>query len=143
MEEIRRREKYQEFNIGEAKYRVRKFDAMTGSFIAFTIAQKALPAIMESQLGLDGTGRPQMSKNEFMDLLNECLSVAEIEKQAGFLPILDGNGHLDLSLEDDTFTVMIIAMRAIKFNLESFFSEEGGKALSEIMQGLSLSGASV
>jgi hypothetical protein len=143
MADIKLREKFQTFELGGIRYRVRRFDAMTGSYIAFCLLQKALPALMESQLGLEGGDRPQMPKSEFTALLQECLGVAEVEKAAGFLPVLDGNGHLDTALEYDSFAVMIIAMRAIRFNLEGFFSDEGGKALGELMQGLSLPAASV
>ena len=49
------RAEFKEFEVGERKFQVKRFDALTGSYIAFTLFEKILPVIMEiriSSLGL-------------------------------------------------------------------------------------------
>lgn len=131
----KKREDSMTVTLNDTEFRIKKYDAYTGSFIAFTLLQKALPVMFEQQAVSAGqlpSNRTLMSKDEFKSFLVECLRVAEIKKNAGYLPIVNDYGYLDTSIENDTASVLMLAVHALKFNFESFFSE-GASLLQGIL----------
>lgn len=130
-----RRETFTFINLNGKKYKIEKFTALTGGFIVYKLINKALPSLFQEVPDLSAL-QQQMTKSEFENLVLDCLSVVSIEKKAGFFPILDQGGHLDIDFQRDTFTVMILVIHVLKFNVTDFFSKEGRESLKEALQGL-------
>lgn len=120
-------------------YKIEKYTAWIGAFIVFKLINKALPSLfaggdIEALQALQN----QMSKKEFIEFLKDVLSVVSIKKDAGFFPILDEMGNLQIELQNDTITILLLAIHSIKFNSSDFFLENVQKSLQEGLQGFSL-----
>lgn len=141
-----KRETTKDIELAGRKWRIKKFDALTGSYIAYKLLSQMLPGGMDKQLGNMPEGRAVMSKEDFVALQKDCLSVVQELKPAGNteLPVavILSSGKWGVEgLEDDTFTVLSLTIHALVFNVAGFF---GGKALQDLNQsltGLSLAGA--
>lgn len=127
-------------------FEIRSFDALTGSYIAFTLMEKMLPMGMEDKVKktLRGEGkdidalptgnRAIMSKGEFMAFQKDCLSVVGEVLPARTAPILNANGSWGVDdIADNTMLVLMLTIHALAFNIAGFFGEGG---LSELMSGL-------
>lgn len=122
------------------EFEIRAFDALTGSYIAYTILQKVLPAGMESQVQemADMPDMPKdrtvMTKKEFLGLQKDVLSVVYEVLPARTAPILNRNGSWGVAdIENNTLLVLILTIQALAFNIGSFFGEGG---LSELQTAL-------
>lgn len=110
------------------KFKIEKIDALTGSYIAFTLAEKFLPMGLEGQAGLANMpqGRSLMSKQEFVDLQKDCLSVVSEILPAGARPLLNENGSWGvMDISRDTRLVILLTVHALAFNIAGFFAGEG------------------
>lgn len=135
---MRKREKSVIVEIFDEKYKIEKYTAWVGAFIIFKLINKALPSLLssgdaEALVSLQN----QMGKQEFTEFLKDVLSVVSIKKEAGFFPVIDEMGNLQADLQDDTITILLLAIHAIKFNANDFFSENVRKSLAEGLQGFS------
>lgn len=122
------------------EFEIRAFDALTGSYIAYTILQKVLPAGMESQVQEMADmpdmpkGRTVMTKKEFLGLQKDVLSVVYEVLPARTAPILNKNGSWGVAdIENNTLLVLILTIQALAFNIGGFFGEGG---LSELQTAL-------
>lgn len=122
------------------EFEIRAFDALTGSYIAYTILQKVLPAGMESQVQEMADmpdmpkGRTVMTKKEFLGLQKDVLSVVYEVLPARTAPILNRNGSWGVAdIENNTLLVLILTIQALAFNIGGFFGEGG---LSELQTAL-------
>jgi hypothetical protein len=140
------RETFKDVEISGRKFRIRKFDAQTGSYIAFKLTTQVLPFGMDAQMGgIVGllSNRKPMSKEEFFELQNDCLKVCSelIEKDGAqatlAVMMADGSWGVD-GLESDAMTVIMLTIHSLMFNVTSFFGEDALKGLTEKLQGLSL-----
>ena len=135
------RETFKIIDIGDKKYRLEKFDALTGSYMLFTLMQKFLPSMFEQHVSSFNlpAGRSEMSKEEFQKLQADCLSVVSVVRGSNTLiPVIDMNGYLQEELQKDTVAVVALTVHSLKFNLESFFEEDNKKAFESIFQDLNL-----
>lgn len=136
MDEIKKRETYKDVKIGDRNFRIEKFDAYTGSYIAYKLMSEALPMGLGNQLGLPDTQKVSMSKKDFMELQKDCLGVCYEHLPAGITPVLNDNGSFAVNgLEKDPKTVIVLTIHALLFNVSSFFDEN---LLDSIAKGLSL-----
>lgn len=122
--------------ISNRKFKIEKFDALTGSYIAFSLAEKFLPMGLESKVGLTSMpkSRELMSRQEFTELQKDCLSVVSEILLAGARPVIAENGHWGVNdIEKDTRLVLLLTVHALAFNIASFFDGEG---LMELKAGL-------
>lgn len=120
--------------ISGRKFKLEKFDALTGSYIAFTLAEKFLPMGLEAKAGLTNMpkGRTGLSREEFAALQKDCLSVVSEILPAGARPLLAENGLWGVNdIERDTRLVMLLTIHALAFNISGFFDGEGLKELKE------------
>ena len=120
------------------KFKIKAFDAMTGSYIAFTLFEKMLPAGMEgkilTQMGRDSSPLPQgrqlMSKQEFFDFQKDCLSVVSEVLKGRDAPVIESNGHWGVpDIENNTVLVLTLTLHALAFNVADFFGGDGLKEL--------------
>lgn len=114
------------------KFKIEKFDALTGSYIAFTLAEKFLPMGLEAKAGLTNMpkGRELLSRGEFTQLQKDCLAVVSEVLPAGARPVIAENGGWGvMDIEKDTLLVMLLTVHALAFNIAGFFGGEGLKEL--------------
>ena len=138
--------RFKEVTIRGRTFRVKKFGARDGSFIAIKVsailapmfkgvdmdalAQGAKSAEDTSVAGIDLFGMVQelgnLSEKDFAYIQEKCLRVCSEQLASGYVPVLHDNGAFGVNdLEDDTLTVMALTAHALFFNLSGFFSESG------------------
>lgn len=126
------------------KFRIDKFDALTGSYIAYKLMAQMLPGGLDKQISDKmPKGRTVMSKEEFVDLQRDCLAVCKEIVTAGGnempMPVVMANGSWGVAgLEDDTITVMTLTINALVFNVAGFFEGDALKELTQSLSGISL-----
>lgn len=123
------------------KFKIEKFDALTGSYIAFILMQKFLPMGMEEKAGMSNMpdGRKLMSKEEFVGLQKDCLGVVSEVLPARSAPIMNENGTWGVAdIERDTKLVMLLTIHALTFNISGFFDEQGLMELKASLADISL-----
>lgn len=127
--EKRINEKVVEF--GGRKWKIKKFDAMTGSYIAYNLLAESLPFGMDSGIGAPTSGsKKRMSKEEFRELQTDCLKVCFEVLPAGDSPVLLENGNFGVfDLETDTKAVLFLTFQCLVFNISGFFDESLSSSL--------------
>jgi hypothetical protein len=142
------KETYKEVELAGRKWRVGKFDAQTGSYIAYQLLFNMLPMGLDSQLGNLPKDRPQLSKADFLDLQRECLMVCSevqlIDDRPAVVPVMmrDGRWYVE-GLDSDTLTVIALTMHALVHNIASFFDEDLLGSVMGSFKGLNLTGSNV
>jgi len=141
-----KREEFKIVNLAGRKWRVEKFDALTGSYIAFQIMSKIMPMGLDPKLGVDlPEGRSMMSKSEFAALQKDCLSVVYelVDANGTEMPVklmLDNGVWGVDGLQKDMITVMSLTITALVFNIASFFEGDALKELTQTFADMSLPG---
>ena len=122
------------------KFQISAFDALTGSYIAFTLFEKMLPHGMEGKVFGGSTAglppdRPMMTNAEFGAFQRDCLSVVSEVLKAGPRPVLNANGSWGVEdIKDNTMLVLLLTIHALAFNVRDFFDGDG---LTELRNALS------
>lgn len=127
-----KREDHKILELADRKWRIEKFDALTGSYIAYQLMSQMLPGGMDAQVteGLAPKNRPMMSKQEFGNLQLDCLHVCYEVLPAGKAPVIGENGAWGVvGLKNDAITVMALTIHALVFNIAGFFD---GNALKDL-----------
>lgn len=123
-----------DISIGEGKsrkFRLSKFDALTGSYVIYTLLTQILPMGLDSQLGnvpKIGSSLPVMSKEKFFEIQKDCLAhCAEIQSIGSVvtpMPVIMKDGRWGISdLEHDAPLVMALTVQVLGYNVQSFFEE--------------------
>lgn len=126
------------------KFKVKAFDAMTGSYIAFALFEKILPSGMEgkvlSQVGASSPlpqGRQLMSKKEFFDFQKDCLGVVYEVLKGRDAPVIEENGHWGIAdIENNTVLALLLTIHALAFNVSDFFGGDGLRELQSSIRDL-------
>lgn len=79
------RELFKDVEINGRKFRVSKFDALTGSYIIYSLLTQILPMGLGAQIeGLEADpSLPPMSKDKFMEIQKDCLKKCAEIKMVG------------------------------------------------------------
>jgi len=153
-----KREPFKIVEIAGKKFRIGRFDALIGSYIAFTVMTKMLPMIAELMGGKSETpdvnalaagmmsSRASMSKADFLSLQKDCLSVCHEMQMAGTVEapvavMMESGAWGVADLEYDVGTVLALTVHALFFNVSSFFEEATLKGFANVAQGLNFSSA--
>ena len=137
--------------ISGRKWKVKKFDALTGSYVALkmmsklahiavgvfagTLTDKAVIAMsITNEIG-------SLSKQEFVEIQAECLHVCAEVLRVGDkdidTPLRLPDGRWGVSdVEDDALLVMTLVGHVLLFNLSGFFDGAQLKASGESFKGL-------
>lgn len=123
------REDFKAVEISGRKWKIKKFDALTGSYVAYQLLIQALPMSgLSSVLGGLSKDRPLMAREDFLALQRDCLGLCfEMTAVNGVpvdMPVLMQDGRWAVEgLEHDTATVMALTVQALSFNVSSFFEQ--------------------
>jgi len=135
------RETYKDINVGNRTFRIHKFDALTGSYVIYTVLTQLLPMGLGNQIeGLEGNRElPAMSKEKFSEIQKDCLKICEEIVPAGNsiapVKVLLSDGRWGIpDLENDVATVMVLTIHALGYNVKSFFE---GNVLEEFKSSMS------
>lgn len=137
--------------ISGRRWRIGKFDALTGSYIALKMLSKLVnvgvgvlsgelkdPAIIAMAIGEQIS---VLTKSEFVEIQTECTSaVMELVEVGGKdvenpLRLPDGRWGVD-GVGDNAVLVMGLVAHVLLFNLTGFFDEATLKGLKESFTGL-------
>lgn len=139
-----------EVQIKGRTFRIKKFGARDGSFIALKVAAILAPMFEGVDLkqaqegkGVDTAGvdvfgmvgkLATLPEKDFAHIQGKCLGVCGESLASGYVPVLHENGAFGVNdLEEDTVTVMALTAHALIFNLSGFFDESG---LGGLLSGL-------
>jgi hypothetical protein len=147
--------------IGDRKFQIGKFDALTGSYVIYTLLTQILPMGLgakieglptnsnskppegdnnQSDMGfLKDLKIPLMSKETFVELQKDCLRVCSEIKPTGDIvapmPVLMADGRWGVEdLQKDAPTVMALTIQVLGYNVQDFF---GGNALENFKESIS------
>jgi hypothetical protein len=142
-------ENYKDVEINGRTFRIKKFDAMTGSFMLIKITGIIAPMLKGVDLKKlsesDGESFDfdytivlaeigNLSEKDFTYVQEKCLQVCSEMLSAGMTPVLNKNGTFGvIGLEDDTVTIMALTIHALAFNVKGFFQ---GSPLASLLGGL-------
>lgn len=134
---MKKRELFKNFDYKGRKWRIGKFDAMTGSFIAYKLMAEVLPMGLGAQLGVPmGQSGKTMSKQDFIDLQRDCLGVCFEMLDAGPTPVLNANCSWGVAdVEFDAPLILALTIQALMWNVTDFFGESGAN-LADILPNL-------
>ena len=130
-------ENYKDIEVSKRKWRITKFDAMTGA----KVVKKLLPIAATLMKGtdikdikgknledikIDISGvimaLADIKDEDFEYIQKACLKVTLEHLGAGFAPVLNENGSYGVNdIENDTMTVLALTAHALMFNVTSFF----------------------
>lgn len=133
-----KRETYRSFEFGGRHWRIGKFDALTGSYIAYKLMGETLPAFIQVP-GVPGApqGSPVMSKKEFVDLQKDCLAVCAELLDSGPANVINENGSWGVEdIENDTKLALALTVNALTWNMTDFFDVNLLQALVTGIPGL-------
>jgi hypothetical protein len=145
-----KREPFKDIEIGGRKWRINRIDAMTGSTLVYRLITRALPPVLEPFLASAGkefsgftrmlSGGSPMSKNEFLELQRDCLSVCQLITLAGAVEtptnlIMADGTFAPLGVETDIVTILALTVHSLIFNISPFF-EDG--ALETVLESFGL-----
>ncbi|MBR0518861.1 hypothetical protein IJJ97_03615 [bacterium] len=140
-----RRENFEFFEYDDKKFKIGKFTALTGTYLIANYFPKIAPLIPMIFNSLNGDfstmGIPNFSpfkdKKEYEKFLIDVLSTVQIERKAGYFPIIDESGSFDVELEENTFLVLILSYKSLQFNAKDFFLEKNQNILQKEMKDFS------
>jgi hypothetical protein len=135
-----KRELYKNFEFDGRKWSIGKFDAMTGSYIAYKLMGEMLPAFI-SVPGIPTApqGSPVMSKPDFIDMQKDCLRVCTELLPAGPAKVINDNGSWGVEgIENNAKLAITLTVQALVWNLTDFFDESLLQELATGISGLNL-----
>ena len=134
-----KRETRRVVDLAGRKWAIKKFDAFTGSYIAYALMGQMLPGGIDSMIRGKNPDGPKptsiMSKNDFISIQKDCLSVCYEVLPSGDVPLIGENGNWGVvDVENDSSIIIALTIHALLFNVSSFFD---GGALKDLTKGLS------
>jgi hypothetical protein len=143
---MKKREEIKDIDIAGRKFRIRKFEAFMGSYIAYKIIGQIAPAALGNGGNDIAKAVTSMNKEDFISIQKDCLKMVQEIKQAGNnempMQIILENGRWGVEgLEQDAMTVMALTIQVLMFNVSSFFDADRLKELTASLSGLNFANA--
>lgn len=135
-------ELYKDMEIDGDKYRIKKMDARTSSYLLFKLTKIITPLlkkINKDKIELEdinltelvGTLFTEFSKEEFEYIQDNCLKVCFAFLPAGEQAIYDGKNWGIQDIQYNTPLILQLTGQALWFNLKGFFPEGALNSLSQ------------
>lgn len=112
-----------------SRWRLRKMNAMDGSWLLKLLLEKLLPELK------GGADRPltdllpgllsRLSEEEFRRVMTLCLTHTDLSLPAGWTPVMDGSGFAVEAPEYDAPLCLALCWQGLVFNCGGFFGEGG------------------
>ena len=129
MEDIR--PKFKDIELSGRQFRLRKFPAQTGGFVAIKVAGILAPVfdMLATNQGIEISqiispvlgALSKLSEADFIDIQNKSLRVCFEILSGGEIQVLNPEGHLGvIGLDDDAMTCLALMVQALVFNLSGF-----------------------
>lgn len=135
-----KREKQKIIELSGRKWQIEKFDALTGSYIAYKVLGAMLPGAIDAQVtqGNAPQERKTMSKQEFSELQMDCLKVCKEVLPSGNTPcVIGANGGWGVAdVEDNTPLILLLTVHSLIFNISGFFDGNMLQELSKSFAGM-------
>ncbi len=126
---------HKDIELSGRKWRITKFDALTGSYVAYNVMTQVLPLLADMKDGVPDVAtmtaalmasRKKISKEDFLELQKDCLAVCSELKSVGTvetpIQVFLSNGAWGVEgLDQDVPTVLGLTIHALVFNISSFF----------------------
>lgn len=136
-------ETFKDVELQKRKFRIGKFDALTGSYVAFVVISQLAP-LLGKEGNVEGekivTSAPSiLPKEVFFEIQKSCLQVCSEIVMVGNvvtpMPVMlkDGRWGID-GIENDAGLAMMLTVQVLGFNMQSFFA---GNALEGFKSGIS------
>lgn len=127
---VKKREAFKDVEVGGRRWRIGRFDAMTGSYITMLVLMQMLPMGLDEQVGLGtlGKGRSLMDKQTFFDVQADCLKICSELQTVGDsvapIPVMLSDGRWGVGgVENDVTTILALTIHTLIFNISDFFQE--------------------
>lgn len=143
------RELTKDVEVSGRKFQIRKFDALTGSFIALKVVGLLAPAFKgmkipeidgkEIKTDMDAQNKAMesfnmteafmpvlmgMKRSDFSDIQTDCLKACSEYMPGGLNPVMHANGSWGaIGIETDVMLAITLTVHALMFNLSGFFGE--------------------
>jgi hypothetical protein len=119
-----KREIYKTFKYEGREFRIGKFNAMTGSYVAYKLMGQMLPM----GIIVDGIKAPEgsqiMSKSDFIDLQKDCLKTCSELLPAGPAEVMYENDTFGIDdIENNAKLALALTVQALVWNISDFFDE--------------------
>jgi hypothetical protein len=145
MNEVRPR--FKDVEISGRNFRLRKFPAQTGGYVAIKVAGILAPMfdLIASNQGIEIgqviapmlSALSKLTEADFMDIQSKSLRICFELLQGGETQVLNQEGTFGvIGLDDDATICMALMVHALIFNLSSFFQ---GNPLTSLLGGLNMS----
>lgn len=123
------KELFKDIDVGKRRFRISKFDALTGSYIMYTLLTQMLPMGLGKRIpGLENFAieSASMSKEKFMEIQRDCLracsEVVPVEGQVTLMPLLMVDGRWGVAgVENDAPLILNLTVQVLVYNAKSFF----------------------
>jgi hypothetical protein len=137
---MKKRELYKVFEFDERQFRIGKFDAMTGSYIAYKLMGEMIPmGIKIEGIPTAPQGSPVMSKADFIELQRDCLKVCAELLPAGPADVMNENGSWGIDdIENNAKLALTLTVQALTWNITDFFDVNLLQSLATGISDLSL-----
>ena len=145
---MNKREDYKDIELSGRKWRIKKFDAFTGSFMLIKVTSIISPLLknikpkdVKSEV-INYTdmlsGLTNLSEEDFRYIQGKCLKVCSEMLPSGLTPVLNADDTTFgvIGLETDTSTVLGLTVQALVFNVTSFFDESLLASITEKIQAM-------
>lgn len=147
---------FKDIDVNERKFRLRKMDARTGSYMLCRLVKILSPIFKNINIdkvdGKEGEADNIMDDIDFSELVSSicdlpeeqfryiqdnCLQVVDEILPAGPTKVLDKYGNYGvLNIEYDTWLLMNLTIQSLIFNVSGFFE---GSPLTSMFKGLNIS----
>lgn len=126
------RETVKTITVLNREFVIKKFDALTGSYIISKLVGLLAPAFISATMGKEELNLTEsltgilmkLKRDDFAEIQRDCLNAVSEKMPAGLQPILNQNGTWGvMGIEDDTMMVMSLTIQSLLFNVKGFFGE--------------------
>jgi hypothetical protein len=129
-----KRELYKVVTIDDREFRIGKFPAMIGSYIAYKLMSETLPMGIKVKGIQTLKNAKVMSKADFIDIQTDCLKVCAELLDGGPADVINDNGSWGVEdIKNNAKLALALTVHALIWNVMDFFD---GNLLQSLAAGI-------